>query len=365
MLTARRLLAVLGSAGVIVGAWSATAGARPLAPLDPNAPATTAPTVFPLRDRVLRARPVTARARAASTPERAYRTGDGATVTVALSDSVNAAPGNQAAVQSYVDFLGSRLHGAELSRLHVFIGSPQEINTQCGGMPGVLACYVQGERRMYVPSQDPTAGTTPFTREYVVTHELGHHIATYRRNDPFPALDFGPKYWSSYEHVCAGVVAGRYFPGNQGSHYLDDPGEGFADSYAHLHYPAVPWQFAASLLPDAGAFDAIRRDVVTPWNGPKVSSVRRRLSGGRRVTTFPVRYSLDGTVSLKLAGPRKSNYDIQVLEGRRVSASSHAAGSRDRLAGTVCRDGLIGSVNVRVRRRSGSGPFTLRISVPG
>ncbi len=361
----RRVIAVLCGAGVIAGGWSASAGARTLAPLHPNAPATTEPTVFPLRDRVLRALPATARARAAATSERAYRAADGTTVNVQLSDSIGAAPDNQAAVQSYVDFLGSRLHGAELGRLHVFIGSPQEVNSQCGGTPGVLACYLAPARRMYVPSQDPTAGQTPFTREYVVTHELGHHIAISRRNDPFPALDFGPKYWSSYEHVCAGVVAGRYFPGNQGSHYLDDPGEGFADSYAHLHYPTVPWQFAPSLQPDAGAFAAIRQDVIAPWSGPKSRSVRRRLSGARRDTTIPVRYALDGTVSLKLAGPRNSNYDIQVLEGRRVATSSHARGSRDRLSGTVCRDGVSGSVNVRVRRRSGSGPFTLRISVPG
>lgn len=361
----RRIIAVLCSAGVVAGCWSTTAAARTLAPLNPNAPATMASTVFPLRDRVLRARPAVARARTASTAERAYRAADGTTVNVALSDSFGATPGNQAAAQSYVDFLGSRLHGSELSLLHVLIGSPQEVNAACGSGRGVLACYVPSKRRMYVPSQDPTAGQTPYTREYVVTHELGHHIATFRRNDPFPALDFGPKYWSSYEHVCAGVVSRRYFPGDQGRHYVDDPGEAFADAYAHLHYPAVSWQFVPSLLPDAGAFAAIYRDVTAPWNGPKVSRVRRRLSGGRRVMTFPVRYSLDGLLALKLAGPRQANFDLEVLEGRRVGAHSSARGSQDRLAGTVCRDGATGSVAVRVRRRSGSGPFTLRISIPG
>jgi hypothetical protein len=346
---------------------AAPAGAQTLAPLHRTAPGQTAPTVVPLRDRVLHARSATARAHAAAAPERAYRTADGTTIDVQVSSSFTATtPDNQTAVQSYVDFLGSRLHGSELGRLHLFIGTPQEINAQCGGAAGVVACYVQGEHRMYVPSQDPTAGGSPFTREYVVTHEYGHHIAAFRRNDPFPALDFGPKYWSSYEHVCAGAAAHVYFPGNQGAHYLDDPGEGWADAYAHLHYPTVPWQFAPSLAPDAGAFAAIRRDVTAPWSGPAIASVRRRLSGRRRVTTIAARFSLDGVMSLRLAGPLHANYDLQVQDGGRVVASSHARGSRDRLAGTVCRDrGTTGTVTIRVRRRSGSGPFTLRVSAPG
>ena len=362
----RPLMAMLCSAGAVAACWPATAGARTLAPLNPTAPATTGTTpIFPLRDRVLRTRPGGARARIASTPERAYRAADGTSVNVALSDSFGATPGNEAAAQTYVDFLGTRLHSGELSRLHVFIGSPQEINTICGGEAGVLACYIGFERRMFVPSQDPTGGRSPFTREYVVTHELGHHIASFRRNDPFPALDWGPKYWSSYKHVCAGVVDGKFFPGNQGSHYLDDPGEGFADSYAHLHYPTVPWQYSPGLAPDEGAFAAIRLDVLRPWNGPKTSNLRRRFSGRRRTITIPVRFSLDGTIVLKLAGPRNSNFDLEVLEGRRVVKRTSARGSQDRLSGTACRDGITGTVNVRVRRRWGSGPFTLRVSVPG
>ena len=362
----RRILTALLGAGVIAGGWSATAAAAALAPLDPSAPAVTRPTTAPLRDRVLRTGPP-ARARSAASAERAYRAADGTTVNVQVSDSFAATPGNQAAVQTYVDFLGSRLHGAELSRLHVFIGSPPEVSAACGGGADVLACYFESQQRMYVPSQDPSVGRSPFTREYVVTHELGHHIARSRRNDPFPALDFGPKYWSSYKHICDGWLAGRYFPGNQGSHYVDDPGEGFADSYAHLHYPTAPWQYNPALFPDAGAFEAIRRDVVAPWNGPRVRRVRRSLSASHRVTTIPVTYSLDGTVALKLSGPRSANFDLEVRIGRRVVARSRARGSQDRLTGTVCRlaTEAVGAVSVRVRRRSGAGRFTLRVSTPG
>jgi hypothetical protein len=303
------LIGAAGAAVALASALPAGAGAATITPLDPGAPATTGPAGR-LHDRVIR--------------------------------------------------------GRSARRLRMFIGTPAEVADACGGDTGVQACYVSGERRMFVPSTDSGAGQSPYTREYVVTHEYGHHIAAFRRNDPFPALDWGPKYWASYELICAGVYQGVYFPGNQGSHYLDDPGEGWADSYAHLHYPRLPFQFNSGLAPDAGAFAAIRRDVLSPWRGPATRSIHRRLSGRRRATSTTVRVSLDGTVALALSGPRRSNYDIQVLDGRNVVDQSRAAGSRDRVTGTVCR-GRPGATpfTVRIRRRSGAGPFTLRISWPG
>jgi hypothetical protein len=199
-----------------------------------------------------------------------------------------------------------------------------------------------------------------------MTHEYGHHIAAYRRNDPFLAINWGPKYWASYKRICAGVFQGRYFPGNQAAHYLDDPGEGWADSYAHLHYPSLPFQFNPGFAPDAGAFAAIQRDVLTPWNGPVTRTVRRTLSARRPVTSTTSSLTLDGTVALALSGPRRANYDLQVVENGRVVGKTRTVGSRDRITGTVCR-GNSGTANItfRVRRRSGSGPFSLRISTPG
>ena len=184
-----------------------------------------------------------------------------------------------AVAQEIVTFLGSRVHGLELGKLRVFIGVPSEISNACGGNSDVLACYSAGERRMYIPDRDPGSGSSAgFTRNYAITHEYGHHIANFRSNAPFPALNFGAKYWSSYKFVCMGADEGRYFPGNQGTHYLDDPGEAFADSYAHLPengFSNVPWQFNERLRPDAGAFAALRRDVLDPWRG----STRKVVSG--------------------------------------------------------------------------------------
>ena len=362
-------MAATATAGVMAccACGADAAPAATLAPVDAGAPAVTGSPALagPLRDRVITRRSTRARASATAGSTHAYRTPDGATIEVQLSPSFADTDANRAGAQSFVDFLGTRLHGTELGHLRMFIGTSAEVNDQCGGEEGVEACYVSGEHRMYVPSQDPGSGSL-FTREYVMPHELGHHIALYRRNDPFPAIDWGPKYWASYELVCAGVFTGVYFPGDQGSHYLDDPGEGWADSYAHLHYPTVPFQFNRGFAPDAGAFAAIRRDVLTPWTRPTTRSVHRSLSRRRRVTSTTSRLSLDGTVALRLSGPRRANYDLQVVENGRVVDQTRAAGSRDRVTGTICRGSRApASVTFRVRRRSGSGPFALRVSTPG
>jgi hypothetical protein len=365
---ARVLIGPAGAAVVLASVWPAGAGAATIVALDPNAPATIgrARPVGPPPDRLIRTRSARARASATVGSTHAYRAADGSTVEVQLSQSFADTPQNRAGAQSFVDFLGTRMHATELGRLRMFVGTPAEVSSACGADNEVEACYVGRERRMYVPSSDPEAGHSAFTREYVMTHEYGHHIAGFRRNDPFSALAWGPKYWASYELICAGVVKGRYFPGDQGSHYLDDPGEGWADSYAHLHYPSAPFQFNSGFAPDGGAFAAIRRDVLTPWNGSAKRSIHRTLTGRRRATSTSVRLSLDGTVVLALSGPRRSNFDLQVLEGRHVIDQTETAGSHDRVSGTVCR-GVRHTVSftVRVRRRTGSGPFSLRIRWPG
>jgi hypothetical protein len=340
-------LCVLGAA-----VWSAASAG----------PAAAAGPVF--KDRVLTG-PVAHIAQA--TPPKKYLTADGTAVEARVSSSVANPDG---VAQGIVNFLGSRVHGAELGKLRVFIGTPDEISRACGGDADVLACYSAGERRMYIPDRDPGAGSSAgFTRNYAITHEYGHHLAAYRSNSPFAAINYGAKYWSSYEFICSGTDAGVFFPGNQGSHYLDDPGEGFADTYAHLPengFGAVRWQFNSRLRPDAGAFAAIRRDVLSPWRGSARKVVSGSLNSVRRVrfTSFPI--SLDGTVDLKLRGPARANFNVAILDGSRLISRTTTAGSRDHLRLTACRERTQReTARVRISRVKGAGAYSLTMLYPG
>ena len=342
--------------------WPVGAGAATLAPLGDSASATGSQRSAPrFRDRVIKRSP---RARIAQN-SRVYVTPDGLPIQVTISSSYRDDANARAGAQSYVDFLASRVHGSELGRLRMFIGTQQEISEACGGSD-VLACYADSETRMYVPGDRP-ASNGLYTREYVLTHELGHHIAHFRRNDPFDAPAFGAKYWSSYKHVCSRVDGRQLFVNAGARHYLEDAGEGWADGYAHLHYPNVPWQYSPLMRPDAGTFAAIRRDVLQPWSGPRTRTFRGSLVGGRRTASILLRQSLDGTVNLRLSGPRGADFQIDVLKGSRVLVRTRSAGSSDSFSGLFCRSASesTASLRLRVRRLTGAGSFALRIRYPG
>ena len=289
-------------------------------------------------------------------PARMYSTADGYRVELQVS---SAYPDDPVADQKLVDFLGSRVHGAELGGLRVFVGTPREIVRLCGGDPLVVACYAIDEQRMYVPGEE-VAGIPV---EYPLTHEYGHHVANWRSNNPWDALDWGAKHWASATRVCAHVKSRKLFPGNQGRHYLDDPGEGFADGYAHLHYPEVPWQYNDLMRPGRSAFAAIRRDVLRPWTGNRSRVFRGRLSPGRSARTFRIRLTLDGDLSLRLRAPRGAAYEVE------AATRGFAAGRTLRDGGGYgvewCRRRAVEHVTLTVRRKAGAGRFALRVAWAG
>jgi hypothetical protein len=295
-------------------------------------------------------------ARAAGPNTRSYATPDGYQVAVEASESY---PVDSAADQKLVDFLASRVHGPELGDLSVYVGTPQEIIDLCGGDPTVVACYAIDEARMYVPGESVHG----IPVEYPLTHEYGHHIALWRSNSPWDALDWGAKYWSSAMHICTGVRRGLLFPGNQGKHYWDDPGEGFADGYAHMHYPHEPWNYNQLMRPDAGTFAAIRRDVLHPWTGPRSRTFHGRLGKRHGSRTFHIEVKLDGDMAFNLTAARGASYVVQ------AQIPDFAAGQRLGNGGQFgvewCRHRAVDHVTLTVRRRAGSGPFALRVSWPG
>ncbi len=303
-------------------------------------------------DRVV-SRVAVAGAASAGRPARVqrYRTSDGQQVEVAVSAAY---PADVGADRALVDFLATRVHGPELGALRLYVGRPAEIGSLCGG-GRVVACYATDERRMYVPGEDTPAAPMA----YVLTHEYGHHVASWRRNDPWDALDWGPKRWSSAVGVCAWVDRHRLFPGNQGRHYFEDPGEGFADGYAHLHYPDVRWRYSPLLRPDATIYEAIRADVQEPWTGP-----RTRVLRGRRGGHLRLKLRLDGDVTVRLMARAGSRYRLEAhSDGWAIGRPLRPGGQ---LGIQWCRKTLAdATITLGVERLEGRGPFRLVVRYPG
>jgi hypothetical protein len=293
-------------------------------------------------------------ARRGARAARAYSTADGQRVEVEVSRSYRDDP---EADQALVDFLASRVHGPELGGLAVYVGTPDEIESICGR--GAVACYAIGAARMYVPGES-VAGVPV---EYVLTHEYGHHVASWRSNNPWDALDWGAKHWASAVRVCAHVRNGSLFPGNQGEHYLDDPGEGFADGYAHLHYPGFPWQFNELMRPDRQALAAVRRDVLRPWSAPRSRTFRGRLGPRRTELSFDIRVTLDGNLGVQLGGPPGASYEVEART--RDYVVGRKLGARGGFGLAWCRRRAVERVTLTVRRVRGAGAFALAVRWPG
>lgn len=337
------------------------------------APGAAALPVLPWHDRVLAgpaAKRATVRATTANPPHY-YRIRSGQLVRVTLSAQY---PDQPAVPRSYVDFLDGMPHGAELGRLSIYIAPQDEVQRDCGGDPTVLACYTPQGHEMFVPG-DETASYGGVTTRFVVAHEYGHHIAAFRRNDPFDQIyrrwggtvAFGPKYWSSEKRVCAGAER-RYFPGDEGDGYPENPGEAWAETYAHLTYSGVPWMFDPALAPTRASLAAARRDVLHPWTRYRHRTFTGRLGPGRARRTVHFGLRLDGRLALRLHGPAQSDYDLALRSGPNhdVTGRGRDDGSHDVIRyAEACRVGPVARVAVTVHRRHGRGPFRLALTYAG
>ena len=289
--------------------------------------------------------------------------GSGETVAVAVTEACQAAC-NAADPQQIADFLGTLIHGYEMELLTVQLDTPSQIEFDCGY--GAQACYYGGEDKIVLNGNSSTAPDGA-SREFVLAHEYGHHVARHRESpSPFPAaLDWGTARWASHEHVCQGSRAGALFPGNEGLHYFRDPGEAFAESFADLRFPEseVPWRWVPSLDPTPAALEAIREDTLDPWRGRTSFRLSGRIPArhaGEAVRAF--RTPLDGTVSLRPASPPL--YDLSLLNpSGRVLRSSHSGlDPAHRLNYTVCGQSRL-RVAIRSSHASG-GAFQLQIQRP-
>jgi len=323
----------------------------------------------PLRD-VVRERPSAASARIAASASAfggtgRYPIGDGSEATIAIvatpacAESCNAA--DPAAIARTV---GTFLHGSEVESLTIQLDTPFQLSFDCGF--DAQACYFGGQDKVIL-SGDDTPAPDGASREMVLAHEYGHHVAAHRALPaPFPAaLNWGTERWASYEQVCQGHRAGSFFPNDRGTHYYEDPSEAFAEAFAHLHFPEaeVKWSWTPALRPDAGAFAAIRRDTLVPWTGRTTFTLSGRVpAGGVVVREFPT--PLDGLVSVVPTGQPRGAYELILRggAGKALRASREGASLRPRLDYTVC-----GESRLRVAIRSTEpigAPYRLTVQRP-
>lgn len=270
------------------------------------------------------------------------------TIPVTVSNRFKGDP-NVAGV--YAAFIGTLPHGSEINNLKVVIVPASDINEDCGGKEGdgILACYSSGDQTMIIPG-DARAGSS-VSVNYVIAHEYGHHIARHRSNAPLPALDYGPKRWSSYELVCQKADAGKVAPGDEGENYAYNPGEAWAETYARLIFPGQAWRLAPVLKPDDGSYLAAAADVAQPWKQRVSTSFK-----GTGTKTFKLPITLDGAFTLQLSRRPK---EIVVKSGDQLVERT---GRRRIHYQIACRDRRTETLRITVKA---PGAFTLKASYAG
>jgi hypothetical protein len=286
-------------------------------------------------------------------------TSTGETVNVLVSESFAV---DAVTPEGWAEFLVKLVHGPELAQLTTYIAPLTEIRSVCG--TGALGCY--SRNRSVALGEVLPDGTTP---EEVVRHEYGHHIALYRSNPPWRAIDFGPKNWATAAGVCTKVARGEAFPGNQDERYSQNPGEAWAETYRLMDerkagITTASWPIIApSFYPTEAAFQAAERDVVEPWTAG-TRAVLRRAVARNRTWWVPLTTPLDGTLEVRVTLPRGGQHAVSLVAPNRrtLIRRGSVTGARSRhISGTVCGQR---SLFVRVVQKGQPGPVTVVATTP-
>ncbi len=212
---------------------------------------------------------------------------------------------------------------------------------------------------LVAPGENPFADTSA---EGVIAHEYGHHVASFRSNAPWTAVDTGTKRWASYIQVCSRTQRGELFPGAESlPNYRLNPGEGFAEVYRLLNERRLglaesPWGVVSNaLLPDDTALSLVEQDVLQPWTGTTATKF-----SGTRNHSYSVATPLDGTLTVRLtAAGKKTRYRVDVLLGsRRVVRKTGASVAAPT---TICGQR---TAQIRLTRTAGTGGYALTVIKP-
>ncbi len=285
-------------------------------------------------------------------------TSTGEVVDVRVSDAL---PVESATPEGWAEFLVHLTHGSELGQLKASIVTFDEVQEICGSR--ALGCY--GGNQLVAPGET-VVDTSP---EEVVRHEYGHHIASHRLNDPWTAIDWGPKRWATAASVCSRVARNEAYPGNEGTNYQLNPGEAWAEVYRLMDerkagITGATWPIIArSFFPDADDLLAAEQDVVQPWAAPRARLYTKTFGKKTaRVWWIALTTPLDGSVRVSATVPTAGGSADVALVGsdrKTVVRRAHWIGQRvKRLDGSVCGQrsffvrvtpkGLVGRVRLSV-----------------
>jgi hypothetical protein len=279
-------------------------------------------------------------------------------VDVRVSDAL---PVETTTPEGWAEFLVHLTHGSELAQLKAFIGTFDDVQEICGSR--ALGCYA---RDQLVAPGETVVDTSP---EEVVRHEYGHHVAAHRLNDPWAALDWGPKRWASAANVCARVTRNEAFPGDEGLNYQQNPGEAWAEVYRLMDerkagITTARWPIIdRSFFPDADDLLAAEQDVLRAWTRTSARIYTKTFGKkAARVWWIPLSTPLDGALRVSATLPRAGgSVEVALVGADRKSVVRRAqwVGQRvKRLEGSVCGQR---SLFVRVTQKGLQG--RVRVSV--
>ncbi len=359
------------AAALVLAAAAAPATAAPPTALTPAQSALAARgSAERIKERILPGHPDPTKVRARAA---AAISGWGGTYTVKVGNVTNKVAiytstrlARSAAVnQQWANFFAGLPHGSELAKLKVYLAPLNQLRLSyvCGQWAD--SCYDPNYGIIYLTSEIPPDGAS-ITQ--IAAHEYAHHIATWRLNTPWDALTWGPKYWATSARVCEFQKSGLMYPGDEGTHYEDNPAEIWAETY-RVYASGVngdrldPWEIINSRwAPTSANLVAAGKDALKPWTGQVKSSASGSLTTtGAQSATVAVPVNLDGTVSatvsakgglmVKLAAYSADGSLLTASGSRSVNASVKACGTS--------------RVDLVVTRLGGKGTWSLAVQSPG